>query len=212
MPGVSYRTTRPSVWSETLENRRMLAATIYSSGGSAANLYVGGYPAGTRFVRVGEAIHVRALASTAVSAGTNGNDAFFNTKYEWSFTDSTASDPYGEYNPKLTTSVGFNAAHVWNRPNPQGQPYKVTLKVTHPNGTVETSSINVAVANAYLSPSPYGEGRHTLYVDDRSTIPNASGLSPREAIPTLASLNRILQTTYRYGEVTVKFHAGRTFK
>jgi hypothetical protein len=94
---------------------------------------------GTVTLTAGEALQVRALASTLSDAPANDaqkTSLLFNTTYEWHFDDPRTAtmsgdgahnnveslpfvaDPLGEYNRKLSYTVGLNAAHVWDTPTP----------------------------------------------------------------------------------------------
>jgi PKD repeat protein len=102
----------------------------------------------------GQAVHVHALAST-LHAGT-----ILGAKYEWSF-----GDPDGRYN----TLVGFNAAHVYDRPGV----YTITLKLTDAGGRVDVETARVTVAR---------DDRHTIYVDASTGSDRDSGATPDLAV------------------------------
>ena len=129
----------------------------------------------------GHPVHVNSLLSTL------GRGTPITARYEWDF-----GDPTGRYN-KL---VGFNAAHVYDRPGT----YKVTLTVTNELGKRSTVSTNVTVA---------ADTRRTIYVDAAAGSDANDGSSASKPVRTVRRASTLLQSIRN--DVKVLFKRGQRF-
>ena len=135
---------------------------------------------GPTTIQAGHMIAVQALDS-GLPSGVTALTALF----QWNFGDTTSGSQYN-------TLEGFNAAHEYNTPGK----YTITLKITLPNGTTDTTTMPVTV----LAPSV-----RTIYVSTSGSNSN-SGLSPSSPIQSIAQVNSMLSSN-----TTVLFEDGDTF-
>jgi len=111
----------------------------------------------------GQAFHVHALDSTFNSG------AEVDAQFEWNF-----GDAGGKYN----NLMGYNAAHVYD----SAGTYTITLKITNKDGKSASKTLTVNVA---------ADTRRTIYVDP-SGNDAATGLSPTDAVRTVARANQLI--------------------
>lgn len=102
---------------------------------------------GSSSIPAGHAVHVNGLSSQ-LNAGSP-----LTARYEWNF---------GDAGSKYNTLVGFNAAHVYDRPGN----YTITLRVTNEAGKTDTTTRTVTVGNA---------GRRVIYVSGSGSDGNSGG-------------------------------------
>lgn len=197
-------------------------STALTSGGPTIFNELGvAYPS-TKTVWGGQALHFRAFPSTSKNPDGSdfsqdpavSNGLMFNTTYQWTFNDPGTSLQHinGEFDSRLNTTQGYNAAHMWDSP-PSGQTYtrSVTLTINPdlPNPASRSRTITVYVRN------PLNEGFKAIYVDN--TRPDDSSKDPSNSatpIKTLGKLNALLSSTtgpYKDGNILVRFKVGQTF-
>lgn len=131
----------------------------------------------TTSLPAGQALHVHALDSI-LRRGTP-----IAARYEWDFGD--ASSPYNRL-------VGFNAAHVYDRPGT----YTVTLRVFNEAGGIDSDSKTITVGNA---------NRRVIYVSNSGSDSN-DGSSSSRPVKSWSKAAALLKT-YK-NDVEVLFHRG----
>jgi PKD repeat protein len=112
----------------------------------------------------GHVVHVNGLNTKLF----NGDP--LSTTYSWDF-----GDPAGRFN----TLVGWNAAHVYDKPGT----YTVTLTVTDSAGKTATAKGTVKIA---------ADTRQKIYVDAQTGSDTNNGSSPTKAVASLAAASKLL--------------------
>ncbi len=125
----------------------------------------------------GHTVHVNAL-STKLGTGDP-----LNARYQWDFGDAAS---------RYNTLVGWNAAHVYDKPGT----YSVTLTVTDAAGKTSRTSGAVTIS---------ADTRRAVYVDVNGSDSN-SGASPQNAVKTLARASELLGDNAK-----LLLHRGQTF-
>ena len=114
-------------------------------------------------------VHVHALSST-LNAG-----SYLTARYEWDF-----GDDGSQYN----TLVGWNAAHLYEKPGT----YTITLRLTNEDGRTNTLSTNITVVE---------DKRPTIYVDAVAGSDANNGLSERTPVKTANRARELLKSNMR---------------